>query len=117
MMSEYNLEYIQKLRIHELKDFARQVGIASPTTMKKEDLISKIKAVMSSGDSSKLSEKSSSSESLDFFSLLTSANSNLLNDLLVKSSKNVENTVPWNDETITNFASRINVRKSNGPAS
>ena len=102
MMSEYNLEYIQKLRIHELRDFARQVGIASPTTMKKEDLISKIKAVMSSGDSSKLSEKSSSSESLDFFSLLTSANSNLLNDLLVKSSKNVENTVPNENGDLSN---------------
>ena len=45
MMSEYNLEYIQKLRIHELRDFARQVGIASPTTMKKEDLISKEDAI------------------------------------------------------------------------
>lgn len=102
MMSEYNLEYIQKLRIHELRDFARQVGIASPTTMKKEDLISKIKAVMSSGDSSKLSEKSSSPDSLDFFSLLTSANSNLLNELLVKSSKNVENTVPNENGDLSN---------------
>ena len=38
-MNGYNLEYIQKLRIHELRDFARQMGIPSPTTMKKETLI------------------------------------------------------------------------------
>ena len=41
-MKGNSLEYIQKLRIHELRDFARQIGVSSPTTMKKEALIEKI---------------------------------------------------------------------------
>ena len=39
----YNLEYIEKLRIHELRDYARKLGVSSPTTMKKEELVEKIK--------------------------------------------------------------------------
>ena len=41
-MEQYNIEYIEKLRIHELRDFARSVGVNSPTTMKKEQLIEEI---------------------------------------------------------------------------
>ena len=86
-MSGYNLEYIQKLRIHELRDFARQIGISSPTTMKKEELIDKIQDIMGNKKLSSISEKSNNNESLDFFSLLTSPNSDIINDLIIKSSK------------------------------
>ena len=41
-MNQYSLEYIERLRIHELRDFARRIGVSSPTTMKKEELIDKI---------------------------------------------------------------------------
>jgi len=41
-MNEYSVECIDKLRIHELRDFARNVGVVSPTTMKKEELVAKI---------------------------------------------------------------------------
>lgn len=96
-MSGYNLEYIQKLRIHELRDFARQIGISSPTTMKKEELIDKIQDIMGNKKLSSISEKSNNNESLDFFSLLTSPNSDIINDLIIKSSK-VEGHEPVTNE-------------------
>lgn len=94
-MSEYNLEYIQKLRIHELRDFARKMGIASPTTMKKEELIDKIQEIMDTKPVSNLGEKTG--EALDFFSLLTSPNSDIINDLIVK-SRNIEGHEPVTNE-------------------
>ena len=41
-MSKYSIDYIDRLRIHELRDFAREVGVQRPTTLKKGELIDKI---------------------------------------------------------------------------
>lgn len=38
-MSEKNRSFVENLRIHELRDFARKMGVASPTTLNKELLI------------------------------------------------------------------------------
>ena len=90
-MNGYNLEYIQKLRIHELRDFARQMGIPSPTTMKKEALIEKLKPLMSKSNTSAPDEKSNMFEGLDFYTLLTLPNSNIINELIMKTSDNENN--------------------------
>jgi len=41
-MNKYDLKYIENMRIHELRDLAKKVGVNSPTTMKKEELVLKI---------------------------------------------------------------------------
>lgn len=82
LMNGFNLEYIQKLRIHELRDFARQVGVTSPTTMKKEELIEKITDLIGKDN---VLQDTKEKEPLDFFSLLTSPDSDLINDLIAKS--------------------------------
>ena len=41
-MANIDLYNIDNARIHELRDFARKVGVISPTTMKKEDIIKNI---------------------------------------------------------------------------
>ena len=89
-MNGFNLEYIQKLRIHELRDFARQVGVSSPTTMKKEDLINKIQELIGE-DKSETGEQLSNQAPIDFFKLLTSPNSNIINELVAKSTKKIKN--------------------------
>ncbi len=87
----YNLEYIEKLRIHELRDYARKLGISSPTTMKKEDLLSSILEIVS--NKSLLSSNNGEQEGLDFFALLTAENSGILSDLLEGGKKNGKNTM------------------------
>lgn len=89
-MNEYNLEQIEKLRIHELRDFAKQIGISSPTTMKKEQLIERIYTRLGEDEVTIAKNNkfpSASKEPLDFFALLTSPNSNLLDELIIKTSK------------------------------
>ena len=72
-MSKYNIEHIEKLRIHELRDFARSMGVQSPTTMKKRELISKINNLLVDGrDNDNSFLKISKNNEIDFFSLLTS---------------------------------------------
>lgn len=95
-MRGYDLEYIEKMRIHELRDYARQIGIASPTTMKKEVLIEKIHEILDNKETG-IKVENNSPESLDFFSLLTSPNSNIINDLIFKSNKSKEDNVKTND--------------------
>ncbi len=87
-MNDFSLEYIQKLRIHELRDFARQMGVSSPTTMKKEELIEKIQSIIGNGEEvGSLTSNSKNQEPLDFFALLTSPNSDIINDLVNKTSR------------------------------
>ena len=83
-MSKYNIQDIEKLRIHELRDFARTVGVSSPTTMKKDELISKINGLLIDGDNDSIKsfKHPKDDESIDFFSLLTSSDLNLFNGLL-----------------------------------
>lgn len=76
----YNLEYIEKLRIHELRDYARKLGVSSPTTMKKEELLSNILEIVSSKGLQ--NTNNNEKEGLDFFALLTAENSSILSDLL-----------------------------------
>lgn len=88
-MNKYDLEYIDKLRIHELRDYARKLGISSPTTMKKEDLIGRIMEIVHDKNSNDMadSNKSNNKQEFDFFSLLTSDNSNILADLLAQETE------------------------------
>lgn len=87
----YNLEYIEKLRIHELRDYARKLGVSSPTTMKKEELLANILEIVSVKglQNSTTNEK----EGLDFFALLTAENSAILSDLLDSSNKKAKNAM------------------------
>lgn len=101
-MNGYNLEYIQKLRIHELRDFARQMGIPSPTTMKKETLIEKLKPLMTKSNTSTPDEKSNMLEGLDFYTLLTLPNSNIINELIMKTSDNESNELSYESGDLSN---------------
>ena len=87
-MNNYNIEHIEKLRIHELRDFARKLGVSSPTTMKKEELIGKISNII---NSSNLNDGDNTvqikSKELDFFALLTAKNDNIIENLLLNSRK------------------------------
>ena len=38
---------MRQMSIYELRNVARQVGVLSPTTLKKEELISKVNAILS----------------------------------------------------------------------
>lgn len=87
----YDLEYIEKLRIHELRDYARKLGVSSPTTLKKEELLSNIFEIVSSKglQTSVCNDK----EGLDFFALLTAENSGILSDLLDSNNKKSKNAM------------------------
>lgn len=78
----YNIEYIEKLRIHELRDYARKLGVGRPTTLKKEELLSSIYEIVSqkSLDNDTVVTK----DGLDFYALLTAENSTILDDLLAE---------------------------------
>ena len=101
-MNGYNLEYIQKLRIHELRDFARQMGIPSPTTMKEDTLIEKLKPLMTKSNTSTPDEKSNMLEGLDFYTLLTLPNSNIINELIMKTSDNENNELYYESGDLSN---------------
>lgn len=47
MINDYEFEKLQDLRIHELRDLARKIGVRSPTSQKKEALIEKILEIIS----------------------------------------------------------------------
>ena len=86
-MDKYSLEYVERLRIHELRDYARKMGIQSPTTMRKEQLLEKIHVILSANEVTMTNEKVLPHEPLDFFSLLTSPDSAILDDLIAQSVK------------------------------
>ena len=86
-MDQYSLEYVERLRIHELRDYARKMGIQSPTTMRKEQLLEKISMILSANDVTITNDNGLIHEPLDFFSLLTSPDSAILDDLISKSIK------------------------------
>jgi len=44
--ANFNEEELYKLNIHELRDIARDIGVSSPTTKKKEELIQKTLAIV-----------------------------------------------------------------------
>lgn len=89
----YNIEKISNMRIHELRDFARSVGVNSPTTMKKEQLIEEITEKLSGLNEEDVEQanKIKENQDIDFFSVLVSDNYDFLKDLL-KSSQNNEST-------------------------
>lgn len=87
-MNEYNIEQIEKLRIHELRDYARTIGVPSPTTMNKDVLLDKIREVFERKNLGLLCHDSDTE--IDFFSLLKVENSKVLSkliDLEAKSDK------------------------------
>lgn len=77
VVNEYSIEQIEKLRIHELRDYAKTIGVSSPTTMNKDALIERIKEIFAKKNMGVENEKV-----LDFFELLKSENSSVLNKLL-----------------------------------
>ena len=116
-MNNYDLEYIDNLRIHELRDFARRIGVSSPTTMKKEELIDKIVAIIESGkcDARGSTKFVNAEADVDFFSLLTTDNTTILSDLLSADNINdVKNVADEGNTTkLINKNSSILVKKSN----
>lgn len=84
-MNEFNIEQVQKLRIHELRDYAKTLGVASPTTMNKNELLNKIKEVFEIGKPQPVTI--TDEDDMDFFSLLTSEKTNIFNKLLDRVSK------------------------------
>lgn len=115
-MNNYDLDYIDNLRIHELRDFARKLGVNSPTTMKKEELIAKIEAIIESGmpEGRSSSKFINTDNELDFFRLLTSENSTILNSLLLSNDVNDLKKLPTEKEDkISNKNNSILVKKTN----
>ena len=86
----YYIEKISNMRIHELRDFARSVGVNSPTTMKKEQLIEEITEKLSGLNEEDVEQanKIKENQDIDFFSVLVSDNYDFLKDLLKTSQKN-----------------------------
>lgn len=84
-MNEYNFEQVEKLRIHELRDYARTVGVPSPTTMNKNELLEKIAVIFESKNIG-LTAKPSNDE-VDFFELLKSNDISILNKLLEREAR------------------------------
>lgn len=103
-MNDYDLEYIEKLRIHELRDFAKKLGVSSPTTMKKDELIEKINSIISIDESSESTNKFVKKQNeIDFFNLLTSDNTSILNSLLGLSDKqNIDDQKKLEDKDTSN---------------
>lgn len=87
-MLDNQLEHVDKLRIHEMRDYARKLGIPSPTTMNKDELKEKITDVLMKRESDKTKLKKDNSEennsTLDYLSLLTSPNLDLLEKVIRK---------------------------------
>lgn len=111
-MNGYNLEYIEKLRIHELRDYARKLGVSSPTTMKKEELIGKISSIIKANPfADKVANKGSQEEELDFFQMLLSDDSNVLEKLLHSNSENKASEN--NNSTEQDNASTIIMKRTN----
>lgn len=46
-MIEHSKESLENLRIHELRDLARKVGVKAPTLLKKEDIVQQVMAIIS----------------------------------------------------------------------
>ena len=109
-MNEFSLEQIEKLRIHELRDYARTVGVSSPTTLKKDELLTKISEVFASKNITP--DVAKKDDELDFFELLTSDKSHIFNKLLERASKGEKKSSKptiVNDKTIP--TDKIKIKK------
>lgn len=120
MNFEYGMEYIEKLRIHELRDFARKMGISRPTTMKKEELITKLNELLENKDVVIDTESGKfvrNSEPIDFYSLLVSDKKGLIKGLfdgdaddeyntMIDDDNQKTNSVPYNSVVMTNETKR-----------
>lgn len=98
-MFKYNIEQIEKLRIHELRDFARSLGIHSPTTMKKTPLIDKIRELMgdNSGNGGLISD-----EPINYWDILVSDNQDAVSNLMrISESKEIKDNDENNDSNKT----------------
>ena len=101
LMNGYDLEYIDKLRIHELRDFAKKLGVNSPTTMKKEELIGRITSIMENDLEGRdnTNKYIKSCKELDFFDLLISNSTHVLDSLLKLNKNNIEKSKTIKAET------------------
>jgi transcription termination factor Rho len=96
-MKKYDLESVGRLRIHELRDFAKSLRIPSPTTMKKEELIEKIKEsiTISEGVSPNMITEMSDTGEMNLFYILSISDINEFKKEFEKrldsKSTNVEN--------------------------
>lgn len=84
-MNEYNFEQVKRLRIHELRDYARTMGVTSPTTMNKNELIDKIEEIFESRNLGLTA--GTPNDGIDFFELLKSDDSSVLNKLLAREAR------------------------------
>lgn len=96
-MNEYNFEQVEKLRIHELRDYARSVGVSSPTTMNKNALLRRIAEIFESKNIG-LTPKTSNDE-VDFFELLKSNDISILNKLLDREARSDKREKRYKSET------------------
>ncbi|MBQ7352034.1 MAG: Rho termination factor N-terminal domain-containing protein [Clostridia bacterium] len=103
-MENYDLEYIENLRIHELRDFARKLGVSSPTTMKKDELIDKVVEIVGNEDEFFDRKRSlvKKSKEVDFFELLLSDNTTLLESLMKPESKKRDSSKKTNAKEHSN---------------
>jgi len=85
-MLDRQLEHVEKLRIHEMRDYARKLGIPSPTTMNKDELKERITEVLIKRESEKSKVKGDNlkedNTSVNYLSLLTSPNLDLLEKVI-----------------------------------
>ena len=130
-MNGYDLEYIDKLRIHELRDFARKLGVNSPTTMKKEELIGKISAIINNDTATqdKAHKYVKNYKDIDFFKLLITDNFNVFDGLdnvsdipniseeiednndkpkaIIMKQKNTDHNTPYSTDNYVGFSFKL----------
>jgi len=83
-MKKYDLEYIESLRIHELRDLGKELNITAPTKMKKEELIERIREIIEkdNGMSPSFKNANETNEEHSIMELLMSLDSDLLEDFV-----------------------------------
>lgn len=92
-MIEYSLDFINRLRIHELRDYARKIGVSSPTTLRKEELLSRITTILKEKNQLILSQEdealmNSLEHTISFDEILVSDSSSALVDFLKQAERN-----------------------------
>lgn len=113
-MNEYNFEQVEKLRIHELRDYARTIGVPSPTTMNKDVLLDKIREIFDQKAMGALYNEGD--PDIDFFSLLKVENSKVLNkliDLEARADKKTKTKKGEQNGSASNHSTEIGQIESN----
>lgn len=90
-MKSFDLEKIENLRIHELRDVAREIGVKSPTSLNRPELVQQIRLIIAGEQKPYFNVRKQGRparhEDLDVSSLITPNEDELYSDPLTK---------PWN---------------------